>query len=111
MNLYFFLDYYCLKLDEEDIFGDDVNAQRLINKWFQVCSISLGVATVLTVIFYGFSVNVYYFEQKALKKKQEKWRRRINQAFENQGVAPDVATAIADDVLSGKSCQIVVPNK
>lgn len=132
MNIYLFIDYYCIKLDEYDYFdtyfmasneaknqvswikaSEDVqteNRQR-IEKYFVIFLIILGIATVLTIIFYGFAVNLYYYEKEALKKKQEKWRRRMNEAFESQGVAPDVATAIADDVLSGKNCQIIMPNK
>uniref|UniRef100_A0A914YBL3 Uncharacterized protein n=1 Tax=Panagrolaimus superbus TaxID=310955 RepID=A0A914YBL3_9BILA len=129
MNIYLFLDYYCAWLDSLDELKDfqqitiqyhdheekkwipkemDTEIEKNIRIYFAVSLSILGIVTVLTIIFFGFAMNLYYYEKEALKRKQEKWRRRINKILEShQTFIPPETEEMSSDIASSTKLSLV----
>ena len=117
MNIFLFFDYYCARVDALDYIdeyqpmngssggwslrpdGERAESKKSIEKYFAIFSAVLGLLTVLTVVMYGFAVNLYYYEKEALRRKRLKWRRRMNRIFESQSQQPMVPPE-TDDISS-----------
>uniref|UniRef100_A0AC34FVJ9 Uncharacterized protein n=1 Tax=Panagrolaimus sp. ES5 TaxID=591445 RepID=A0AC34FVJ9_9BILA len=120
MNIYLFLDYYCAWLDSLDALKGykkiiikhdnheevkwipkvpDPEIEKHIRTYFAVFLSILGIVTVLSIIMFGFAMNLYYYEKEALKRKQEKWRRRINKILEShQTFVPPETEEMSSDI-------------
>uniref|UniRef100_A0A7E4VCL3 XK-related protein n=1 Tax=Panagrellus redivivus TaxID=6233 RepID=A0A7E4VCL3_PANRE len=131
INSFLFADYYFTYMDEKDLleswyvsvvstsngteanwvqhFTNDQKVQILdtLSMYYASATTALGVSTILTVVTFGFATTVYYYEKDTVVKKQDRWRRRLGEVLEAQGLSREAAMVLSTDVVStGHNCQM-----
>uniref|UniRef100_A0A7E4UMZ8 Transmembrane protein n=1 Tax=Panagrellus redivivus TaxID=6233 RepID=A0A7E4UMZ8_PANRE len=83
-------------------FTNDQKVQILdtLSMYYASATTALGVSTILTVVTFGFATTVYYYEKDSVVKKQDRWRRRLGEVLEAQGLSREAAMVLSTDVVS-----------